>query len=127
MTVSLHWFRRDLRLHDNPALSAARAASDRVYGVYCLSDLDAFNPRQRSFAIGCLKQLRLSLERRDATLSLLSGVAASALAEAARRLDASAIYVARAYSAPERETITAATEALARERIELRLSRGHAV
>ena len=33
-TTTLVWFRRDLRLADNPALSAAVADSDHVVAVY---------------------------------------------------------------------------------------------
>ena len=93
MTVAVHWFRRDLRLLDNPALAAARAQSDRVFGVFCLSELDDLNPRQRSFAVGCLKQLRLSLEHRDATLSLLDGPAPVALAGAVKNFGATSVHV----------------------------------
>lgn len=127
MTVSLHWFRRDLRLHDNPALSAARSASDRVYGVYCLADLEALNPRQRTFAIGCLKQLRLSLERQDATLTLVDGPPGDALSSAAKRLEATAVHVARSYSGGERSVEDVAAKVLARSGIGFHLHRGHAV
>ena len=33
-TTTLVWFRRDLRLSDNPALAAAVADSDHVVAVY---------------------------------------------------------------------------------------------
>ena len=127
MSVALNWFRRDLRLHDNPSLAAARASSERVYAVYCLADLDAMNPRQQSFAVGCLKQLRLSLERRDATLTLLEGDAAQALTAAAKRLGADQIHAATTYSGAEKSVESGVRAALDRAGIPLRLHRGHAV
>src|SRR5271166_2567173 len=127
MTVSIHWFRRDLRLTDNPALAAARAQADQVYGVYCISELDGLNPRQRSFAVGCLKQLRLNLEHRDATLTLLDGPADAALAAAALRLGATTVHAARAYSGAELSIERAARDALQRSGIGFETHRGHAV
>lgn len=32
--ISLHWFRQDLRVHDNAALMAAAAGADRLYPVF---------------------------------------------------------------------------------------------
>ncbi|MGH3124231.1 MAG: deoxyribodipyrimidine photo-lyase, partial [Streptosporangiaceae bacterium] len=36
--VALVWFRRDLRVHDHPALCAALAAHELVVPVFCLDD-----------------------------------------------------------------------------------------
>jgi len=43
MTTSIYWLRRDLRLHDNAALTAAAAASTTVFALSCRSELDALN------------------------------------------------------------------------------------
>ncbi|HKW45129.1 MAG TPA: deoxyribodipyrimidine photo-lyase, partial [Candidatus Eremiobacteraceae bacterium] len=72
MSANLLWFRRDLRLHDNPALAAARAAAPTTFAAYTLADLATLNVRQRSFVGACLKQLRATLAKRDATLSLVA-------------------------------------------------------
>src|SRR5690242_16786916 len=101
MTVSIHWFRRDLRLRDNPSLAAASSSSQRTYGAYSLEDLEPLNERQRAFAAGCVKQLRATLDKRDASLSVLEGKAATSLASMARRLGATVVHVARAYSGRE--------------------------
>lgn len=127
MTVSIHWFRRDLRLRDNPALSSARANSERVYGAYWLGELDSLNPRQRTFAVGCLKQLRLSLEKRDASLTLVEGTAPEALTQLARRLGVTDVYTARAYSGQEALVEKSVREALQANGVELHVHRGHAV
>ena len=36
--TALVWFRRDLRVHDHPALRAALDAHERVVPVFCLDD-----------------------------------------------------------------------------------------
>lgn len=127
MAVTLHWFRRDLRLADNPALAAARKAGDTTYAAFCVAELDELNPRQRSFAVGCLKQLRLSLERRDATLSLLEGPPAEALTAAAKRLGVGAVHAARAYSGAELQLEAAVRDALAAAGISFETHPGHGV
>lgn len=127
MTVSIHWFRRDLRLRDNPALSSARAASTHVFGAYWLGELDSLNPRQRTFVIACLKQLRLNLDRRDATLSLVEGSAEEALPALARRLGATAVHAARSYSGEDARIERSVASALKAIGVELHLHRGHCV
>ena len=36
--VALVWFRRDLRVHDHPALCAALAGHEKIVPVFCLDD-----------------------------------------------------------------------------------------
>ena len=127
MVTSIHWFRRDLRLRDNPALAAAAASGARVFGAYALEEFESLNPRQRGFAVGCLRQLRIALERRDATLTVLEGSAADALTKMAQRVDATIVYAARAYSGTELRLQATVERALSDAGIELRLHRGHAI
>ncbi len=127
MSASIFWFRRDLRLYDNPGLTAARASSPRVYGVYCKSELDALNRRQRAFVLGSLKHLRLTLEKRDATISMLDGEPADALVRAAKRLDAQAVHCARAYDSAERKVEEAVRSACDSAGIALRVHAGDVV
>src|SRR5437588_790696 len=127
MSTAIHWFRRDLRLRDNPALSSALAACDRVYGAYAAGELTSLNSRQRAFVDGCLKQLRANLERRDASLTILEGAPEDALAAMARRVGATAVYAARAYSGVDARVERAVAQALRSIGVDLRLYRGHAV
>jgi len=127
MTVSIHWFRRDLRLRDSPSLAAARGSSERVYGAYALEDFDALNERQRAFAAGCVKQLRATLDKRDASLTVLEGNAAESLGAMAKRLGARAIHVARAYSGRELALQQEVSAALSASGVAVHLHRGHAV
>ncbi len=103
MTVSLHWFRRDLRLHDNAALSSAAASSKTVYTVYCAQTSQHLNPRQRRFTTAALQSLRLALGKSDASLSMLTGDPPLALEAAAKRLGATRVFSARAFDRTELE------------------------
>ena len=62
MSTAVVWFRRDLRLHDHPALVRAVAEHDRVVGLFVLDDRlvhgrFASAPRV-AFMAGCLEELR---------------------------------------------------------------------
>src|SRR6516165_9120143 len=102
MSAKLFWFRRDLRLTDNVGLSAACSSEKPVYAVFCLDELAPLNARQRDFALGSLRALRVALGKRDVTLSLLEGAPEKAMPEAARRLGADAVHCSRAYVRTER-------------------------
>jgi hypothetical protein len=47
--VALVWFRRDLRMHDHPALGAALAGHEQIAPVFCLDDRPAGTTRGRSW------------------------------------------------------------------------------
>src|SRR5690349_20693203 len=74
--TAIAWFRRDLRVHDHPSLTAA-AAADRVVPVFVLDDAllqgrFASGPRTR-FLLGCLDELRAALRARGADLVVRHG------------------------------------------------------
>src|SRR3954453_16342527 len=76
MTTAIAWFRRDLRLHDHPSLTAA-AKADRVVPVFVLDDAllggrFPSGPRTR-FLYGCLHELRSALRGRGADLVIRRG------------------------------------------------------
>jgi deoxyribodipyrimidine photo-lyase len=63
--TALVWFRRDLRLHDHPALRAALDAHDQVVPFFCLDDRllhgrHASGPRTQ-FLLECLQELPLEI------------------------------------------------------------------
>jgi deoxyribodipyrimidine photo-lyase len=65
MTTAILWLRRDLRLHDHPALHAARAGADRLVPVFVLDDRllhgrHASGPRTQ-FLLECLSDLDAAL------------------------------------------------------------------
>lgn len=127
MTISLQWFRRDLRLHDNPSIAAATASAATTYAVFCAGELEHLNERQQSFMGAALGHLRASLGKADASLSILEGEPSSALAAAAKRLGATHVYCGRAYDRTEREIEDRARETLRAAGIELHTTSGSLV
>lgn len=127
MTASIFWFRRDLRFYDNPGLSAARSSSPTVYGVFCTAEHERLNRRQRAFVLGSLKHMRLVLEKRNASISMLDGEVPDALVRAANRLGAQSVHCSRSYGREERRTEEAARSALESAGIAFRVHAGDVV
>ena len=61
MTTAIHWFRRDLRLTDNPALTHA-ARSGALLPVFILEDGDPMGAASRAWLHHSLEALNLSLK-----------------------------------------------------------------
>ena len=85
--TAIVWFRRDLRVHDHPALRAALAEHERVVPVFCLDDRllhgrHASGPRTQ-FLLECLDDLDASLRERGGGLVLRHGPPERELAELA--------------------------------------------
>ena len=77
MSRGLHWFRRDLRLHDNTALEALAKRVDEWLPLFILdpriiSGARVCEPRTR-FLLDCLSRLSRELEKRGAPLLLRHG------------------------------------------------------
>ena len=102
---SLHWFRSDLRLADNPALTAAAATGAPLACVYVLDD----GPRRpmggaaRWWLHHSLAALAQALAGRGGALWLLRGDPAIVIPALARHLDAGLITWNRRYGKPERD------------------------
>ncbi|MDB6156135.1 MAG: phrB [Chthoniobacteraceae bacterium] len=99
MSIVIHWFRRDLRLNDNTALYAARAASDQIIPVYILSTWKKQHawtgaPRQE-FLCGSLRALAGGLKEKGGRLLIRQGAADVELEKLARESGATAIYFNR--------------------------------
>ena len=95
----IHWFRRDLRLHDNTALRAALAAAPEVVPVYILSKWQGHHqwtgaPRQQ-FLCGSLEVLARNLERLGARLIIRQGAADEELAKLLAETRSEAIFFNR--------------------------------
>ena len=95
----IHWFRRDLRLHDNPALHAASKASSCVIPVYILSQWKVQHrwtgPRRQQFLCDCLDSLDQSLRHRGARLVIRHGPPLAALEQLIVDSKATAVYFNR--------------------------------
>lgn len=95
-STAIVWFRRDLRVHDHPPLTAALAEYDRVVPVFVL-DRRLLEGRHRSvtrtaFLLGSLNDLDASLHERGAGLVVRDGRPEDELRELAREAGASAVY-----------------------------------
>src|SRR4051812_27038856 len=76
--TALVWFRRDLRVHDHPALTAARREADRVVPVFVLDprllDAGRFPSANRAwFLLESLRELRAALRDRGGELFVREG------------------------------------------------------
>lgn len=95
----LVWFRRDLRLSDHAALSAAVATGKPVVPIFVLDAAAAGDWRlgaaSRWWLHGSLSALKSSIETLGGRLVLRRGETASALAEVAGEVSAEAVYCSR--------------------------------
>lgn len=95
----IHWFRRDLRLHDNSALHAALQAAPEVVPVYILSQWRRHHhwtgaPRQQ-FLCGSLEALARNLEKLGGRLIVRHGAADEELGKLLTETRAEAIFFNR--------------------------------
>ena len=94
--TALLWLRRDLRVHDHPALAAALARADVVVPVFCL-DPRLLHGRHRSgprtqFLLESLQELRSALVERGSGLVLLAGPPEAELPALARSVAARTVF-----------------------------------
>ncbi len=101
MTTALFWFRRDLRLADNPALHHAAATHERVIPVYLHVPREEapWQPgaASRWWLHHSLAALAAALGERGSRLIIRQGDSLTALRELIRETGASAVYWNRLY------------------------------
>jgi deoxyribodipyrimidine photo-lyase len=97
-STGLVWFRRDLRVHDHPPLTAAAREHDRVVGVFVLDRrlLDGRfpSPSRAWFLFECLHELRDALRERGGELVVREGAPEHELPALADELGADAVHFA---------------------------------
>ena len=93
--TSVMWFRRDLRLADNPALCAAADAGD-VLPLFVLDPAlwGPAGPSRRAYLGASLRSLDASLRQRRAHLSVVRGDPVRRVVLAARAVGADTVHVA---------------------------------
>lgn len=94
--IGLVWFRRDLRLDDNPAWAAATSSCDAVVPLFVLDArvLDAAGPFRRRQLVANLQALDYDLfARRGGRLHVCVGDPVTAVPEVARRFGARRIFL----------------------------------
>jgi deoxyribodipyrimidine photo-lyase len=113
----IHWFRRDLRLRDNPALSAAlRESAGRVIPVFVLDDALLGSPRagaaRVAFLLDSLRALDASLRERGSRLVLRRGRPLEVLPRLAAECSAAGLFYNRDYTPFARSRDAAVEQAL---------------
>jgi deoxyribodipyrimidine photo-lyase len=126
--ATLLWLRRDLRVHDNPALRAALDRSDGLVPVFCFDDRllhgrHASGPRTQ-FMLEALSDLDRSLRERGSRLVVRRGRPERELPLLARELGAEAAFMSSDVSPFARRRDRAASAALAEAGCELRAEGG---
>jgi len=115
MTAVL-WFRRDLRLHDNPALTAAIVAGP-IAPLYVLDPALLrgrwASPNRAAFLLATLSELDAALRERGARLHIRLGRPAAAVPRFARDAGAESVFVSRDYTPYARRRDGAVAHALA--------------
>jgi deoxyribodipyrimidine photo-lyase len=94
--TALVWFRRDLRVHDHPALRAALERHERVVPVFCLDDRLLHGPHasgaRTKFLLECLRDLDASLRERGGRLVVCHGAPEHELVVLARETGADELH-----------------------------------
>ena len=97
MSVGVVWFRRDLRLADNPAWSAATAICDRVIAAFVVDPQlwDRCHARRRAVLAGNLRSLDGALAAHGGRLWVGRGEPVGTLVELIRQTGARAVFANR--------------------------------
>lgn len=120
--VALVWFRRDLRLNENPALAAACEAAQTVpvfcfeRGLYAGRHASA---NRNAYLLASLRELGEGIERAGGRLLYRSGDPAVQIVRLAREVGATEVHVNRDHTVHSRTRDRRVQEALAEHGIEL--------
>src|SRR5687767_12812983 len=97
-STAIVWFRRDLRVHDHPALTAAARSADRVVPAFVLDERllgGRFPSEARAwFLFESLRELRAALRERGGDLVVRRGPPERELPALAREARADAVHFA---------------------------------
>ena len=121
------WFRRDLRISDNPALSEAVKTGQPVICLYIYED-EAPRPLGEASLLWLhhsLKSLSVDLKKIGAKLYLRKGRAGSILNDIRTKTQAGSIYWNRRYEEAARERDKALKTDLSAQRIEVKSFRAN--
>ena len=101
-SVAIVWFRRDLRVHDHPALHHALERYDRLLPLFVVDDGILTgrwqSANRRWFLAGALASLDAQLRERDSALTLARGDPRTLVAAIAASVGAATIVVSRDYT-----------------------------
>jgi deoxyribodipyrimidine photo-lyase len=121
--TAIVWLRRDLRVHDHPALRAALARHDSVVPVFCFDDRLLYGRHasgaRTQFLLECLSDLDGSLRARGGGLVIRHGPPERELVALAREVGAQQLHFSTDVSPFARRRGERANAALARAGVEL--------
>jgi deoxyribodipyrimidine photo-lyase len=121
-------FTRDLRVHDNLALSTAALEAERIVPLFVFDDVILGSPFARrnrvTFLLGALRDLDVSLAKRGARLVSRSGDVVAETLALARNVGAETVFVAEDASGYAQRRQQLLEEACRYNRIALRVTPG---
>lgn len=125
------WLRRDLRLSDQPALTAACEACNEVIPLFVFDDplleSQIFGSACVNFMLGCLEDLAAALAARGLPLQWRRGEPVEEVVTAAREWKADVVYWNRDYEPGAIERDRAAQQHLAQTGVLVRTFKDHVV
>jgi len=126
--ASVVWFRRDLRLHDHPALTEALRSGGHVAPLFVFDPALLGGrfacPNRAWFLLGAVRALAASLEALGSRLSVRVGRPADVVPAFARDVEARIVIVSRDYAPYGRSRDRAVAGALGAQGIAFRAKRG---
>jgi deoxyribodipyrimidine photo-lyase len=127
-STAIVWFRRDLRVHDHPALTAALEAADEVIPLFVFDEpllAGRWPSANRTwFMRESVAALSASLDARGAGLRIVTGRPADVVPAFAREVGAGEVYVTRDAAPYGRRRDRAVADRLTTDRIAFRPKRG---
>lgn len=97
--IGVHWFRKALRIHDNPALARAAAECSTLYPIFVLDDWFADPAKicanRYQFLLECLTNLDENLRKVNSRLLVLRGKPGDVVPAVLRACSAQALYFER--------------------------------
>ena len=127
----LIWFRRDLRLRDNPALSAACKECREIVPLFVFDEpllhSHVFGSACVGFMLGCLEELRRSLAEHGLTLLWRMGEPTESVMRVATDLAVDAVYWNRDYEPAALERDRTIQQRLAQQGRTVRTFKDHVV
>jgi deoxyribodipyrimidine photo-lyase len=121
--VSVIWFRRDLRVHDHPALAAAVEGAGAVAPLFVLDDAllgHGASPNRLTFMLGTLRVLAEDLERLGSRLHVRTGRPVDVVPAFVREMGARRVHVSRDLGPYGRQRDRAVHDALSRAEVPMR-------
>ncbi|MBK9998111.1 MAG: deoxyribodipyrimidine photo-lyase, partial [Nitrospira sp.] len=127
----LVWLRRDLRLRDNPALSAACQECQEIVPLFVFDEpllrSHAFGSACVGFMLGCLEELRRSLALHGVSLAWRMGDPVESVIQAASDFKVDAVYWNRDYEPAALERDRTVQQRLAQQGRTVRTFKDHVV